>query len=335
MITLKIQQNPIMTKFALLLGATLALCATTASAQMHKSIRLNEVMTDNTAGIQDEYGDRHAWVEIANNSFTTYNIRGMYIATDRSVLQKQMSVPERISRMYALPDREERTNLSAKQHVVFFLGSDPVRGSMHLAAPVAKGQGLWIGLYDGNATDLVDSITVPALAPNMSYARRTDGAKQWQTKAPEAVTPGISNTIEADESKVEKLKREDPYGLGITVLSMGIVFSCLALLFAFFYVFGLAMRHRAAVKKVAKLQPIKAGVKTVEITIEVGKKTAVILQDGLNTKGINKEVYMAVIAMALHQYQTEVHDVESGVITIRPKRTEWNVEYNQMTQFHE
>lgn len=324
-----------MTKFAILLGALLTLFAAPSAAQMHKSIRLNEVMTDNTAGIQDEYGGRNAWVEIANVSFTTYNVRGMYLTTDRAVLQKQMTVPERISRMQMLPMGDSRTNLTAKQHIVLFLGSNPTKGAMHLDVPVVKGQKLWIGLYDGNASDLVDSVTVPALATNMSYARRTDGAGQWQVKAPDAVTPGISNTISADESKVAKLKREDPYGYGITVLSMGIVFSCLALLFVFFYLFGLFMRHQATVKKVANIQPIKVGVKTVETTIEVGKKTAVILQDGLNTKGINKEVYMAVIAMALHQYQNEVHDVESGVITIRPKRTEWNVEYNQMTQFHD
>ena len=44
---------------------------------------------------------------------------------------------------------------------------------------------------------------------------------------------------------------------------------------------------------------------------------------------------MAVIAMALKQYQDNVHDVESGVITIKPKNTDWNMELPLMTQFHE
>ena len=116
---------------------------------------------------------------------------------------------------------------------------------------------------------------------------------------------------------------------------MGIVFFCLALLFLFFYFFGLFMKHRSKVKKVTELQPLKAGVKTVEKTVEIGHKTNVILQDGLKSKGIDKEIYIAVIAMALKEYQDDVHDVESGIITIKPKNTDWSNEYNQMTQFHE
>ena len=85
----------------------------------------------------------------------------------------------------------------------------------------------------------------------------------------------------------------------------------------------------------ASIQPVKAGVKTVEKTMEVASKTSTILQDGLKTKGIDKEVYMAVIAMALKEYQDNVHDVESGVITIKPKNTDWNMELPLMTQFHE
>ena len=84
-----------------------------------------------------------------------------------------------------------------------------------------------------------------------------------------------------------------------------------------------------------ELQPLKAGVKTVEKTVEIGHKTNVILQDGLKSKGIDKEIYIAVIAMALKEYQDDVHDVESGIITIKPKNTDWSNEYNQMTQFHE
>ena len=51
--------------------------------------------------------------------------------------------------------------------------------------------------------------------------------------------------------------------------------------------------------------------------------SAIILKDGLKTKGIDKKVYIAVIAMALKQYQDDVHDVESGIITIKPKKSSW------------
>jgi hypothetical protein len=323
-----------MNKFGLMSGALLLL-SSTSFAQMEKSIRLNEVQTSNTAGLVDEYGQREAWVEIANVSYSTYNIRGMYITTDRSVLDKKMSVPERVKRMHIVPSGDGRTNLSARQHIVFHCNSQPEKGSLHLAVPVDSQNPVWIALYNGNGVNLVDSVTVPALADNQVYARVKDGAATWTVRNAEEATPGISNDTAPGESKIAKLKREDPYGIGITVLSMGIVFFCLALMFLFFHLFGLFMRHREMAGKVAGLQPLKAGVKTVEKTVEIGHIANNILQDGLQTKGIDKEIYMAVIAMALKQYQEEVHDIESGVITIKPKDTDWNGEYMQMTQFHE
>ena len=321
-----------MNKFGLLLGTLLLAGASIAHAQVEKSIKINEVMTSNTSNLQDEYGQREAWIEIANVSFTTYNVRGMFITTDRSVLDPQMSVPERMKRMSAIPSGEPRTALSGRQHLILFCNSLPSKGSMHLSVPVDPSKPTWVGLYSGNATQLIDSVTVPVIADNLSYARHKDGSANWVVKSAEQVTPGISNMTDIVETKTAKLKREDPYGFGITVLAMGIVFFCLALLFVFFTLFGFFMKHRSAV---ANIQPVKAGVKTVEKTMEVASKTSTILQDGLKTKGIDKEVYMAVIAMALKEYQDNVHDVESGVITIKPKNTDWNMELPLMTQFHE
>ena len=321
-----------MNKFGLLLGTLLLAGASMTHAQVEQSIKINEVMTSNTSNLQDEYGQREAWIEIANVSFTTYNVRGMFITTDRSVLDPQMSVPERMKRMSAIPSGEPRTALSGRQHLILFCNSLPSKGSMHLSVPIDPSKPTWVGLYSGNATQLIDSVTVPVIADNLSYARHKDGSVNWVVKSAEQVTPGISNMTDIVETKTAKLKREDPYGFGITVLAMGIVFFCLALLFVFFTLFGFFMKHRSAV---ASIQPVKAGVKTVEKTMEVASKTSTILQDGLKTKGIDKEVYMAVIAMALKEYQDNVHDVESGVITIKPKNTDWNMELPLMTQFHE
>ena len=324
-----------MNKFGLLLGIMLGSVSAVSYGQMSESIKLNEVMTNNATSLQDEYGQREAWVEIANISYSTYNIRGMFLTTDRAVLNPDMSVPERIKRMSIIPNGDARTNLSARQHLLFHCNSNPRLGTLHLSVKIDPSKPTWIGLYNGNATQLIDSVTVPVLAPDQSYARERDGAATWQIKPKDAVTPGISNYIQVDESKVAKLKRNDPYGLGITVLAMGIVFFCLALLCVFFTLFGMFMKHRSAAKKVASIQPLKAGVKTVVKTVEIGHKTNIILQDGLKSKGIDKETYIAVIALAIQQYTNNVHDVESGIITIKPKTTEWDDAYIQMKQFHE
>ena len=326
-----------MKRFAFLLGSLLTFASQPILAQMDASIKLNEVMTQNESSLIDEYGVRNAWVEIANISHSTYNIRGMYITTDRSVLDKKMSVPERVSRMSQIPNGDERTNLTGRQLIVLQLGSQPAQGSLHLSVKVNATEPTWIALYNGNATQLIDSITVPVLGADQSYARIANNgtAADWETKSADRVTPGIQNQTVVSESKIEKFKREDPYGFGMALMAMGIVFFCLALLWITFTLFGMLMRHMDAAKKVAHHQPIKPITKTVEKTMEVGHKTGVMLKEGFDTKGIDKEVYLAVIGMALQQYRDDVHDVESGVITIKHRDTGWDDEYSQMTHLHE
>ena len=113
-----------MNSFRLLLSGILLASASMVMAQGAKNIRLNEVLTNNTASIEDEFGQREAWIEFENTSFSTYNIRGMYLTTDRSVLDPKMSVPERIKRMSVIPNGEPRTQIAARQHVVFFCRLD-------------------------------------------------------------------------------------------------------------------------------------------------------------------------------------------------------------------
>jgi Na+-transporting methylmalonyl-CoA/oxaloacetate decarboxylase gamma subunit len=321
-----------MIKQRLLLTSLLMVAASSVFAQGAKNIRLNEVMTNNEASIVDEYGRREAWVELENTSFTTYNVRGMYLTTDRSVLNKSMSALERISRMSIIPSGDNRTSIGARQHLVLFCNSNPAEGKLHLSLNVPLSEPVWIALYNGNGTELIDSVTVPALALNQSYAM-VNG--RWSVKAPEGVTPGTENFIEASETKIEKFKREDPHGFAMAIMAMGIVFTCLATLWIFFTLFGIVMRHMETAKKVANKQPIKPITKTVEKTIEVAHATSNVLQEGFDKRGIDMEVYMAVIGMALKQYEDDVHDVESGVITIKPKDTGWDDEYSQMTHLHD
>ena len=237
-----------MNKTGVLLSGLLLLGTSTAIGQGAKNIRLNEILTNNTASIEDEYGTREAWIELENTSFTTYNIRGMYLTTDRNVLNPNMSVPERIKRMRVIPNGEPRTQIGGRQHIVFFGNSNPAKGKLHLSLPIPLSEPLWIALYNGNATELIDSVSVPALAADQSYARN---GNKWTVKATQNVTPGTENFIKTDETKDAKLKREDPHGFGITLLAMGIVFFCLAVLFVFFWLFGLIMRHMETAKKVA------------------------------------------------------------------------------------
>lgn len=324
-----------MNNLKLLLGALLLTTSQTVLGQGAKNIVISEVLTGNATSIVDEFGQREAWIELENTSYTTYNVRGMFITTDRSVLDKGLSAPERIKRMSMIPSGDERTNIGARQHLVLFANSSPAQGKLHLTVQIPDSAAVWVALYNGNGVELIDSVSVPVLGDDCSYARTEKG---WAVKQAQQVTPGIENAAGdgvAKKTGVDKFKEQDPHGFAMAIMAMGVVFLCLALLWLFFTLFGMLMRHLDTAKKVANAQPIKPITKTVEATKELAHKTGNVLQEGLDKKGIDMEVYMAVIGMALSQYQDDVHDVESGIITIKSKDTGWDDEYSQMTHWHD
>ena len=304
-----------MKKFGILLAVLLA-----ATSQMFgqgaKNIKISEVLINNTASLQDEFGRHEPWLELANTAFSTYNVRGMYITTDRSVLNPKLTAPQRISRMSIIPNGDARTIMSARQHLLFHLNSNPKQGTLYLPVPVDTAASNWVAIYDGNGIDLIDSVTVPLMRANESYALHKDAQGQyvWRVMQPDMVTPNIDNDQSMVESKAARLKRDDPHGFGITVLSMGIVFFCLFLLFVFFSIFGKLMVKRNRSEKPRKRQPGR-------VSPEVAK--AMAESDAKRHQRNDQEIYLAVIAMALKQYQDDIHDVESGIITIHPHHSKW------------
>ena len=309
-----------------LLTALLVFSSLSVFGQGAKNIKINEVMTNNTASIVDEYDHHLPWIELANTSFTTFNIRGMYIATDRAVLDKNLSVPERVAMMSVVPGGNPDTNMGGHQHMLLFLNSNPTKGFSHLVSTIDSTGPVWIGLYEGNGIDLVDSVSIPVvLNANTSYAREKDGSENWEVKAVDAVTPGIENFISITETKVAQIKRDDPHGFGITLLSMGIVFSCLALLFIFFTIFGKIMSRKQQLKQDTAKKARKSRLEAVHDEDEDERAFPGIIVKKNKSAGAeaDDDVYIAVISMALRQHLEHVHDNESGIITLIPKTTKW------------
>ncbi len=90
--------------------------------------------------------------------------------------------------------------------------------------------------------------------------------KTWEKAIAGSVTPGYlpQNT---GFSKAQQLKKSDPYGIGIAVFSMGIVFACLALLFIVFWGFGAYMKHKQRIARATEKHATllyKTGKKTIE-----------------------------------------------------------------------
>jgi Na+-transporting methylmalonyl-CoA/oxaloacetate decarboxylase gamma subunit len=128
-------------------------------------------------------------------------------------------------------------------------------------------------------------------------------------QSPNQVTPNSSNKIEGkNENKVQEFKEKDPFGIAMSVIAMGIVFVALILLYAFFRLLGVVL-HRF---------DVLARVKAIKAIRKQAHKVTVMAKQGLETKGIDNEVYVAVIALALQEYEENVHDIESNVLTIIP-----------------
>ncbi|MCF0203016.1 MAG: OadG family protein, partial [Bacteroidaceae bacterium] len=190
-----------------------------------------------------------------------------------------------------------------------------------------------IALFDGNGVDLIDSVTVPVLQPNYGYARTLDKKTKevaWNLKQPEFVTPGTANISSPSESKIAKLKRDDPYGVGITVLAMGVVFFCLALLYVAFYLLGKFMTRSKYIKKVVDMDSPENRKLVLNISKEEeqaggsGMLTPDAIASMVEAKPEMTDEIAAVIAQAIKDYQDDVHVEESGVITLIPKTTPWS-----------
>lgn len=306
-----------MRKFVLSLAVLLS-ASSMMFGQGANNIKINEVMTDNSESYLDEYGNHLPWVELVNNSFTTYNVRGMYIATTKKVLDEKMSVPERMKLMSIIPNGFAGSNLAGRSHLLLFLNSAPTKGPRHLTAVADRGQEMWIALYDGNAKTLIDSVTVRPLGPNQSYARMPrDGCVTWKVVDPDKVTPECNNNTTISQSKVAKWKETDPRGGLLSIQAMSITFIALILLFFFMKCFGAFAKRFLARKQNAA-------------TTKLTSQTTNNIMAKNNSKTEN-EVLVAVIAMALQEYQNDVHDQESGVITIKRKQTAWNFkQFNQL-----
>ena len=283
-------------------------------AQGARDFKISEVYianpADTSANYLDEYGEAASWIEIENTSYTTRNIRNCFLTNNRAVLDENLSAPQRIEMMSLIPEGDERTNLGAKQRITFFADKNINRGALHLNFKFEPGKENFIAFYDGNGITLLDTITIPALEPGYSYARVYDAETDeyvWTALEPSQVTPDTPNVGPKEVDKIAEWKEKDPIGWQMAVLSMSIVFGCLALLYVFFHVFGWALNRLSTLSRVKGIRHIH----------ESASKVVVIAKDGKETKGIEMENYVAAISMALHEYYGNTHDIESGILTIR------------------
>ena len=260
-------------------------------------MKINEVLVTNEQNYQDDYGLHNAWIEIFNTSFASVNIEGCYLTNDKDNPTK-----------YPIPKGDVLTLIKPRQHILFWADGMPNRGTFHVSFTLDPSKENYIALYDSNGKTLIDEITVPAgMLADQSYAREEDGSANWVIKGGgehSYVTPSTNNMTLDKNEKIENFKKHDADGFGMAIIAMSVVFIGLILLYVSFKIVG-----NIAVK-LGKSNAMKA----IGITDKVEAKE--------KNLGSHSGEEAAAIAMALHEFMNDAHDVEDMILTInKVKRT--------------
>lgn len=282
--------------FTLLL--VLGVCSSCGEKKSNNKLVLNEVLITNEGNYQDDYGLHSAWIEIFNRSYGSADLAGCYLKFKN----------DRDSASYFIPKGDILTLVKPRQHALFWADGEPRRGTFHTNFTLDPEKENWIGLFD-SGRKLIDEVTIPAgaLKANQSYARISDASPQWEVKdggTEKYVTPSTNNKTIDSNAKMEKFEEHDSAGIGMAISAMSVVFSGLILLFIAFKVVGkasvsLSKRNAMKAKGITDKQEAKEK--------KLGEAPGEIF---------------AAIAMAMHEMQSDVHDVEDTILTItRVKRS--------------
>ena len=318
----------------LVLFAFLGALAFAAKAQGAHDFRISEVYIacegDTTSSYLNEYGEACSWIEITNISYSTRDLRSCFLTNNRAVLNPLLTPAERMALMSPIRKGDPRTSVGARQCITFFADGLDNRGTLHLNFTLTRAVDDFIALYDANGITLLDSVTLPSSVPfGGSYAKEfseDNPSGVWTTRTASQITANVINATGVSmEDKIAEWKRNDPHGVAMAILAMCIVFFCLILLFVFFNFFGWAL---AKASQIDRLRAIKA-------LQQKTNKLVVMAKDGSSTKGVEMENYVAVIALAMHEYLGGTHDVESGVITIQHHKTAWETREYSIRQMPE
>ena len=254
-----------------------------AKAQRATSMRINEVLVINEDNFVDDYGKRHAWVELFNSSAGSVNIQGCFLTDDKNNPKK-----------YPIPKGDVLTIIPPRQHTLFWADGQPDRGTFHVNFTLDPSKENYVALYDADGKTLIDEITIPAgQVADISYGRVIDGEKEW--KQLKKVTPSTNNLTLDSNAKIDGFKEHDSVGIAMTITAMAVVFCGLFLLFIIFKQIGNA--SIAASKRNAQ----KAG----------GEQGSAV-----NAGQESGEIFAA-IATALYEMSDDNHDIENTVLTIR------------------
>ena len=277
--------------------AVAAVACQMLNAQTSSDIRFNELSV-----VRDSAGNvTSAWVELYNTSCTSVNMTGLFISDDVKDLKK-----------YRVPYGTDAASFQPRGYAVVEVDGRPEEGPLHTTFSVADSKMLY--LVQANGRIIIDSMQVQQSGV---MARTVDGGPNWQLT--DKATKGYSNVPSNGVGNVEKFMKVDPYGGGMALISMSVVFSVLVLLAVVFTFIGRLFKKHDA-KKEEKVKEAEAGVVKNAEDADADDLTAVA------------------IAVAIHRNQR--HDSVKGKLTMTGKvnrlwkNTFLNTIINQRREWH-
>ena len=256
-----------------------------AKAQLTTSVRINEVLVINEENFMDDYGMRHPWIELFNNSAGTVDLGGCFLTNDKNNPTK-----------YMIPKGDVLTKIPPYQHTLFWADDMKDRGTFHLNFTLEPNKDNYIALYDSDGKTLIDEITIPAgQKADVSYGLDMDGTGTWGVLP--KVTPSTNNVTLYSNEKIENFQVNDSWGIVMTITAMAVVLCGLFILYIIFKQIGNAS-IRASQRRAQKA----AAVTGKTVSANAGQESGEIF---------------AAISMALYEISDDNHDIENTVLTIR------------------
>ncbi|MDD4920170.1 MAG: OadG family transporter subunit [Bacteroidales bacterium] len=269
-------------------------------------LRLNELLITNTEDYQDDFGVHSSWFEVFNIGYGTVDIGGCYLSNDPNDLKK-----------YPIPRGDVLTQIKPRQHILFWADNKPFRGSFHVNFFLEGSKVLILTSADGKT--ILDMVSLPDnMAPNQSYGRIVDGEGSYGPESDNTgwdalpkTSPSTNNYTLDGKSSATIMKEADPYGWIMAVLAMSVVFLALLILSFVF-----------------------KGTGKIAINLTQKKADAYHKTKKISLADISGETFAA-ISMALHLYanETEVHDIETTILTIgqvRKNYSPWSAKHQSL-----
>lgn len=157
-----------------ILHTLLIFCACATHAQ-NTNLRINEILTRNSAVVMDDFFEYDDWIEIYNppGSGIT-NLAGYYLSDNADSLTK-WQIPA---------DDAGVTTVLPNNFIIFWIDDDydnlNSQGPSHNAGFALDSDGEMILLTAPDGLTIIDSTSFPEMARDVSWGRSCDGCPQWQ-----------------------------------------------------------------------------------------------------------------------------------------------------------